>query len=115
MPGNHDSRGQITILESALAQFHSSGLEAIVVSTDLPDAEHSRNLQYDWNMGPIRLLLDDGNAARALKVPHMPTLILVSPSGEITWRHDGFTLPGDLGLALRFFLGDPDYAQMSSE
>ena len=42
-------------------------------------------------------------------------LRLRDPAGRIVWRHDGPATPGDLGLAVRSFLGDPDYAQMTLE
>jgi hypothetical protein len=112
---DHDSRGQVTIVESAQRQFGSVGLETAVIPVQVYDAEHARNLQYDWNLGAIRLLFDDWSAARALNLPHIPALVLVNPNRKIMWHHDGFTLPGELGLTLRSFLGKPDYAQMSSE
>ncbi len=114
-PADHDSRGQVAIIESAQRQFHSAGLEVIIIPAQVADEEHARNLQYDWNLGAIRLLFDDGSAARALNVLHMPALVLVNPGRKIVWHHDGFTLPGELGLKLRSFLGRPDYAQMSPE
>lgn len=115
LPGDHDSRGQVASIESADRQFHSVGLQTVIIPEKVSDAEQARNLHYNWNTGAIPLLFDNGNAARALNVLHIPALVLVSPGGKIVWHHDGFTLPGDVGLTLRSFVGAPDYAQMDPE
>lgn len=65
--------------------------------------EGSPNLRYDWNLGDISLL-SAGSAA--------PSAMLIALDGKVVWRHKGFVPPGDLGLMLRSFLGEPDYAQM---
>jgi hypothetical protein len=114
LPKDHDSRGQVASVESAYAQFHSAVFEAMIIPSDVPNAEEQQNLPYDWNTGKIRLFFDDANAARGLKVREKPALLLVNPAGKIVWRHDGFTTPAELGLMLRSFLGNPDYAQMNS-
>ncbi len=113
-PEDHDSRGQITLLSSAWRQFHSAGLEAKVIVTPLPDSEQQRNLPYDWNLGDIPIVVDDTIARRNLNAT-IPALVLVNPAGKVIWRHSGLTTPGELGLTLRSFLGNPNYAQLGSE
>ena len=75
-PEDHDSRGQVNLIESVHRQFPALAIQ-IVPST---------------------------STATALR--------LEDPSRRVVWRHDGPTPPGDLGLAVRSFLGHPDYAQM---
>ncbi len=84
----------------------------MIAPSDVASEKQKRNLPYDWNLGAIQLWFDDGSLARALQVARMPSLVLVNPERKVVWRHDGFTVPGELGLRLRSFLGDPDYARM---
>ena len=41
-----------------------------------------------------------------------PTTLLVSPARKVVRRWQGFVPPAELGLALREYLGEPNYAQM---
>jgi len=43
----------------------------------------------------------DGTWGRLFRVNHRPATILVGPSGELLWRHEGDLLPGQLAEALR--------------
>ena len=93
------------MVASAYRQFHALGLDAEIVVPG-GDARADRNLRWDWNLGGIGVRFDDTAT---------PAMILLDPAGQIAWRHDGVTPPGDLGLALRSHLGDPDYGQLISE
>jgi len=95
------------ILASACRQFHAAGLDTILIAP--------ANLGWDWNLGEIPVVFDDGSARGALHITVVPAAMLVNPAGQIVWRHDGPTAPGELGLALRTHLGNPDYARLISE
>ena len=112
---DHDSRGQIAVLESAFSQFRSVDLDAVVVPSDVPGREQQQNLQYDWHLESIRIIAKEAEEERALKVRRRPTLVLMNPRNHIIWRHDGLTTPSELGLAVRSFLGNPDYSRMDSQ
>jgi hypothetical protein len=104
----------VAILASAYRQFHAAGLNAIlIVPRGKPEQDH--NLHWDWNLGDMGVAFDDGAAINALHVSSVPAVLLVNPAGQIVWRHDGPIPPGDLGLALRRYLGNPDYSQLVSE
>ena len=113
-PDDHDSRGEITLLSSAWHQFHSAGLEMKIFVASAGDSEQQQNLAYDWNLGEIPVSFDNTSERRNLNGT-VPALVLVNPAGKIIWRHNGLTTPGGLGLRLRSFLGNPDYAQLGSE
>jgi len=105
---DQDSRGQVALLLSLHRQFQ--GLDARIIA-----AEPLANLRYDWNTGDVAVLSDDGAARRALKIAEWPSLVLLNPDGRLVWRHDGFTLPGELGLAIRDCIGSPDYSPLTLE
>jgi hypothetical protein len=109
------SGDEVVLVASAYRQFHAAGLDTVLIAEGGGDREGSRNLRRDWNLGDLNLLFDNGEAARLLNLSGLPALILVNAAGQIVWRHDGFTPPGNLGLALRAHLGNPDYAQLISE
>jgi len=109
------SGDQVALVASAYRQFHAAGLDAVLIAEGGGDPERARNLRWDWNLGAIELLFDNGESAKPLKLSDRPALMLVNAAGQIVWRHDGWTPPGNLGLALRAHLGDPDYAQLISE
>jgi hypothetical protein len=44
-----------------------------------------------------------------------PAVRILDEAGRLLWQHEGFTTPGDLGLAVRSFAGNPDYAQLTRE
>jgi len=105
---------EVALLASAYRQFHAAGLDVVLIAP-IGGAEQDCNLRWDWNLGDIALLFDNGAASRALRVSSMPGLMLVNTAGQIVWRHHGLIPPGDLGLALRAYLGNPDYSQLISE
>lgn len=109
------SGSQVALVASAYRQFHAAGLDTVLIAEGGGDRAPARNLRWDWRLGGIDLLFDDGQAARLLKLSGPAALLLVNAAGRIVWRHDGSTPPGDLGLALRAHLGHPDYAQLISE
>lgn len=105
---DHESRGQVALLESVHRQFPELKIRIVVVGTSASNSESRGNLRYDWNTGDLGLEFSDA-ASR------VPALVLTDASGKSMWRHDGFTSPGELGLVLRSFIGDPDYAQLRIE
>src|SRR5579883_2644919 len=102
----HDSRGEIAMLESVHSQFPGIKINIVVAEPSIPDKARA-NLRYDWNAGDIPLSFGDKHISR-----NLPALILIDPSGQTIWRHDGFTSPGQLGLLLRSKVGSPAYAEM---
>jgi len=94
--------GQAALVSSAYRQFHAAGLE---VTLSVPAGE-SRDIHWDRNLGGIAVSFDDVVSG---------VMKLVSPSGAVVWRKEGPIAPGDLGLALRAYLGAPDYTQLISE
>jgi len=96
----------VAILASAWRQFHAAGLTVILVVPG--DAAQARDVRWDWNVGEMPVLFGDRNA-------RVPAAILVDPEGRTVWQPDGPIAPGDLGLALRANLGNPDYVQLISE
>ena len=109
------SGDQVALVASAYRQFHAAGLDTVLIAEGGSNRVQARNLRWDWNLGAINLLTDNGEAAKLLKLSTVPALLLVNAAGQIVWRHDGSTSPGDLGLALRAHLGNPDYAHLVSE
>ena len=106
--GDDLGRAQANLVASAYRQFHSLGLEAVVV---MPNADRIS----EWIVDGITLQSDDGVARRRLHVSSTPALVLENAAGQVLWRHEGFTAPGDLGLALRSYLGNPGYRKLISE
>ena len=92
------SRSQLVFVQTALAQYGDTLLDAAVF------AEGDSNLQYDWNFAKVRRV-ESAAIERAMGIRKTPTLLLMSPSGEIVRRWDGFAPPAELGLTLKHFLG----------
>lgn len=113
--GEDDARGQVTLLASAYRQFHAAGLDAGIIAPDDDGTDRARNRAWDWNLGAITVESNGARLRQRLQVTAAPALVLENPSGQIVWRRDGPINPGDLGLALREHLGNPDYAKMISE
>ena len=101
-------------MASVYRQFHAAQLEVILI-VPRGEPERERNQRWDWNLGGMTVLFDDGSARAALGVRAVTALMLVNAAGEILWRHDGVTAPGELGLALRSRLGEPDHGRLISE
>lgn len=108
----HDSRGQVAILESTHAQFPNIEAKIVVDGQSVPAKDDRTNLRYNWNTGDIPVSFDDEQKLHALPASRMPGLVLVNPLGKVVWRHEGFTTPGELGLLLRSVVGAPAYAEM---
>jgi len=105
---------QVALVASVYRQFHAAQLEVILI-VPRGEPERERNQRWDWNLGGMTVLFDDGSARAALGVRAVTALMLVNAAGEILWRHDGVTAPGELGLALRSRLGEPDHGRLISE
>ena len=113
--GENDSRGQIALVESVHRQFPHLAVKIVVSRMTASALESRENLRYDWNTGDIPVLFDDGSAARALRVDRTPSVVLLDPKGRLMWRYLNLTLPAELGLALRDFIGLPNYAELVPE
>jgi hypothetical protein len=96
--GEVDARSQLVFLQSALAQYEDAGLEAAAV------AQAGPNLSYDWNFGAVRAIVP-AELARAMAVDRVPSLLLISPAGQVVRRWTGFASPAALGLTLKHYLG----------
>lgn len=101
------SRGEIALLESVHRQFPQLQIQITVTGP----VENIENLRADWNTGGLTMQAgsSDGEPSK------VPRLVLTNASGKVMWSHDGFTAPGKLGLALRMFLGNPEYAKMAPD
>ncbi|MFN7998839.1 MAG: right-handed parallel beta-helix repeat-containing protein [Bryobacteraceae bacterium] len=93
-------------------QFRPAGLRTVLI-TDVGREDQTGNLAWDWNLGDIPVLFDSGSLRKALHPEKLPSFVLVDDAGRIAWR--GEAVPGDLGLALRQALGDPDFTRLISE
>lgn len=102
---DHDSRGEVAMMESIHAQFPGIRLRIVIDGKSIPDKNDRENLQYDWNTGNIPMSFDDEQS-------QLPALALTDPSGKVVWRHEGFTPPGELGPLLRSLVANPEYAKM---
>jgi hypothetical protein len=105
---DHDSRGEVAILESIHAQFPEIQVKIVVDGRSVSNAVDRENLPYDWNTRDIPVSFDDTNERH-------PVMILVSPSGKLVWRREEFGPPGELGLLLRSCVGKPEYARMPAD
>lgn len=97
------AREQVPELISLHRQFPDMPLTIV---TSAP-AEAQANLRFDWNTGDIPMRFDRGVT--------QPGTVLKNAAGEVVWRHDGLVSPAELGLAIRSFLGDPDYARLGAQ
>lgn len=86
---DHESRGEIALLEGVHRQYPKLQIRIVVVGASGSNSESRENLHYDWNMGDLRLEFSDA-------VSRVPALVLADASGKPVWRHDGFTAPGSL-------------------
>lgn len=108
---DHASRGQVTLIESIHRQF--SGLRVEIVASRKAGVQIApEDVRYNWNTEGIPVVFD---APENIIPSRFPSLILTNSSGNTVWRHDGFTVPGDIGLALRSLIGKPEYARMRSD
>lgn len=113
--GENDSRGQIALVESVHRQFPKLAVKIVVSRMSESDPESRENLRYDWNTGDVPVLFDDGSAVRASRVDRAPSVVLLDPEGRLMWRYQNLTPPAELGLALRAFVGSPNYAELVPE
>ncbi len=93
-----EARSQLVFVQTAMAQYGDRSLVACVI------ADADGNLQYDWNFGAVRLVKAVG-LDRAMAIGKTPAILLISPTGDIVRRWDGFAAPAELGLTLKHYLG----------
>jgi hypothetical protein len=105
---DHDSRGEVAMLESIHAQFPEIQVKIIVDGQSILNAVDRENLPYDWNTRDIPVSFDDTNEG-------YPVMALVDPSGKPVWRREGLAPPGELGLLLQSCVGHPEYAKMQAD
>lgn len=95
---DRDARSQLVFVQTAMAQYGDTSLQAGVVS------EAGDDLHFDWNFGSVRPVKIDG--LEQLKATgNVPVLLLISPAGEVLRRWQGFVSPAELGLTLKHYLG----------
>jgi hypothetical protein len=104
---DNESRGQIALLTSIHRQFPDLPVRIVAIGA----GENGANLAYDWNVRDIPISFEPP----AVHFDHLPAVIITDSSGKILWKHDGVTPPGDLGLAVRSFHGNPDFSTMSTQ
>ncbi len=102
-----DSRSQLVFVQTAVAQYGRSNLDAAVACD--ASAEDLANLRYDWDLGAVELLTQAAanEAGELLSVDGRPTAVLVSPAGQIVRRWTRFVTPAELGVTVRQYLGPP--------
>jgi hypothetical protein len=100
-----ESRGQIALLTSLHRQFPSLPVRIVTTGTE------NTNLGSDWNITDIPISFEPPVS----HFDHLPAVIITDSSGKVLWKHDGITPPGDLGLAVRLFQGNPDFSTMSTQ
>jgi hypothetical protein len=83
-------------------------VKIVVDARSVPNTVDRDNLPYNWNTRDIPLSFDDTNERH-------PVMTLVSPSGKLMWRREGFAPPGELGLLLRSCVGHPEFAKMPAD
>jgi hypothetical protein len=99
--GEH-SHSQVVMLRSAYRQFRSKGLRVVLVGA-VPSS-----LAYDWHLDDIPLLPGEPDAPGGT----LPWTRLISPDRKVVRQWRDFVTPGELGVALRRVLGDPDFTQL---
>jgi hypothetical protein len=119
---NNASRRYVPMLMSMDHQYHTSGLDVVVIDATklaspgdtqgaMPVQDVSRdallNTSYDWSLS-IPLLADsDGKVARLYEVKQVPTIILVDATGRIAERWTGTQYPGTLAGKIQALVGGP--------
>lgn len=102
------SRAQLVQLKSLARQYGSEGLQVFLVAADAPRSAVLETFVSDWGLQKFPLLLDEqGEAARAYRVSHLPTTLLMGTGGRVSARWEGATRPAELAFAVRRTLGLP--------
>ncbi|WP_348270183.1 right-handed parallel beta-helix repeat-containing protein [Edaphobacter paludis] len=99
---------QMVVLKSLSQQYRALGLQVKLRMTS-PDAqlfktEAFHNAVVDLDLAGITTEQDSGSGVEQT--------MLLMPGGKIVARWKGFTGPSTLGLALRRWMGEPNYSQM---
>jgi hypothetical protein len=106
-PEDIQSRGQIALITSIHRQFPNLPVRIVVIGA----AENGGNLSYDWSTRDIPISFDPPS----FQLDKLPAVMITDSSGKVLWKHNGITPPGDLGLAIRSFHGDPNFSTMSAQ
>ncbi len=102
------SRTQLVQLKSLARQYGSEGLRVFLVAADAPTSAVLETFMSDWGLQRFPLLLDEqGEAARAYRVSHLPTTLLIGTGGRASARWEGATRPAELAMVVRRTLGLP--------
>lgn len=99
---------QIVVLKSFSQQYRARGLQVRLQMTS-PDArlfktEAFHNAIIDLALAGITMAQDFGSA--------LERTVLLMPGGNVAEQWEGFTGPSTLGLALRRWMGEPNYSQL---
>ena len=106
------SRAQFVLMESMSHQFDSLGLESVVVPSRPLGKEALEQWKTDWNFDPaVQLDPDDAVGLRKTLNLFAPSLVLVSPSGQVAASWAFPVSSADVWLQIQSHLGTPPGAQ----
>jgi hypothetical protein len=106
------SRSQLILIESMMHQFASLGLESIVAPSRPMSREELERWRTDWNFDPgVQTDSADGMGLRKASHSAGESLLLISPSGQVTTSWPFPVSPADVWLQIQSHLGTPGGAQ----
>lgn len=110
--GAGSSRSQLILIESMMHQFASLGLESIVVPSRPISQKELEQWRTDWNFDPaVQTDLADRMGLREARHWAAESLLLISPSGQVTASWPFPVSPADVWLQIQSHLGTPGGAQ----
>jgi hypothetical protein len=99
-------------MESMSHQFKSLGLNAVVVPARLLGKEELEQWRSDWNFdSDVETDPADAMGLRKASIPDQPSLLLISPSGQIAASWAFPISPADVWLQIESRLGTPPGTQ----
>jgi hypothetical protein len=110
--GADASRSQLILIESMMHQFASLGLGSIVVPSRSMNHEELEQWRTDWNFdSAVQTDSADGMGLRKANHSAGESLLLISPSGQVTASWAFPISPADVWLQIQSHLGAPGGAQ----
>ncbi len=106
------SRAQLVLIESMSHQFRSLGLESVVVPSRAMTNEELEQWRTDWNFdSAVRTDESDEMGLRKATTLIVPSLVLISPSGQITSSWAFPVSPADVWIQIQSHFGTPPGTQ----